>query len=360
MCHEITAAIISSGLSIGFTATPQPRSHAAAPGGRAPRRARRHARATPGAGLTSLALLALLAGCAGGAQRGGPARSGPGQAEAPAPVAHDGHVSEAAGTTSAPAAPAGLAGDAAAPGAYDSGAGHAARGQGAPMRPPVEQEQPRERPGLGTVFGETRASGVHMTRFARATADPFAAMVLHYNDEEGVRAHASYLGQGGLAPYRFPTDGGGISVALVGEHGDLLPGGEAGGKRFVVGHAGQRYEILVHNQTGGRFEVVASVDGLDVIDGEPAHVDKRGYVLEPYATVRIDGWRRSQEVVAAFRFGRVSDSYAGRTAGDRNVGVIGLAFFAEQGGRWTTDELWRRDTADPFPAERGYAQPPGY
>jgi hypothetical protein len=38
--------------------------------------------------------------------------------------------------------------------------------------------------------------------------------------------------------------------------------------------------------------------------------------------------------------------------------VIGFAFFAEQGSAWTTDELERRDTANPFPAQSGYAQPP--
>ena len=61
--------------------------------------------------------------------------------------------------------------------------------------------------------------------------------------------------------------------------------------------------------------------------------------------------------VAAFRFGRVADSYAAQTGSDHNVGVIGLAIFAERGARWTRGELHRRDTADPFP-QRDYAAPP--
>jgi hypothetical protein len=32
-------------------------------------------------------------------------------------------------------------------------------------------------------------------------------------------------------------------------------------------------------------------------------------------TLRIEGWRRSHNEVATFRFGRVSDSYAARTTG---------------------------------------------
>jgi hypothetical protein len=39
------------------------------------------------------------------------------------------------------------------------------------------------------------------------------------------------------------------------------------------------------------------------------------------------------------------------------VGVVGMAIFSERGAVWTTGELNRRDTADPFP-QRGYAAPP--
>lgn len=235
--------------------------------------------------------------------------------------------------------------------------GGAADGAYEPAPPP---EQPRERPGLGTVFGENVNSHVRMKTFARAVSRPFATVAMHYNDEEGVRAHASYRGRGGLSPYRAHTPAGGITVALTDQYGNLLRGGDANGRALIVGQAGQRYNIVIQNQTGGRYEVVASVDGLDVIDGQPANLSKRGYILEPYSTLTIDGFRRSRSSVAAFRFGRVSQSYAARTSGDRNVGVIGAAFFAERGSVWTTDELHRRDTADPFPGERGYAQPPRY
>jgi hypothetical protein len=156
------------------------------------------------------------------------------------------------------------------------------------------------------------------------------------------------------------TPYGGVSVALTDEYGNLLPGGEAGGRAMVVGRDGARYNIVIENRSGGRYEVVASVDGLDVIDGHPADLGKRGYILEPYASLTIDGFRRSDDQVAVFRFGAVADSYAARTSGDRNVGVVGVAMFAERGSAWTTDELWRRDTANPFPGDpaRTYARPP--
>jgi hypothetical protein len=145
---------------------------------------------------------------------------------------------------------------------------------------------------------------------------------------------------------------------VVDEHGRLLRGGQAAGRTYVIGRDGDRYELEITNDTPATFEVVASVDGLDVIDGKPASVQKRGYVIQPHTTLRIDGFRTSNQSVAAFRFGSVRDSYAARTSGDRNVGVIGLAFFAERGARWTPEELRRRETADPFPNR--YAQPPSY
>jgi len=53
----------------------------------------------------------------------------------------------------------------------------------------------------------------------------------------------------------------------------------------------------------------------------------------------------------------VRDSYAARSGCDRNVGVIGLAFFAERGAAWNDDELDRRLDAAPFSDAR-FAQPP--
>ena len=127
---------------------------------------------------------------------------------------------------------------------------------------------------------------------------------------------------------------------------------------MIVGADGERYKILVRNATTARFEIVASVDGLDVIDGKPADPNRRGYIVDPHDTLVIDGFRTSDQGVAAFRFGRVADSYAAQTTSDRNVGVVGMAIFAERGAVWNTHELQRRDTADPFPAGRSYASPP--
>jgi hypothetical protein len=213
-----------------------------------------------------------------------------------------------------------------------------------------------DRPGLGTSWGETVSAPIHFAPFQRASAAPWAELALHYNDADGALAHARYLGVA-PAPLEVDAGDGALSVAVVDDGGQPLPGFTAGGRTLVVGDDGERYRIVVRNATDARFEIVASVDGLDVIDGRPADPARRGYLVDPHGVLSIDGFRTSDDAVAAFRFGRVADSYAAQTGGDRNVGVIGLAIFAERGARWTRGELRRRDTADPFP-ERGYAAPP--
>jgi hypothetical protein len=131
-----------------------------------------------------------------------------------------------------------------------------------------------------------------------------------------------------------------------------------GDRTYVVGKEGHRYSILLANRTGHRYEAVATVDGLDVINGQPGSYDNRGYLLQPWATLEIDGFRESQDAVAAFRFSKVSQSYAEKRGDGRNIGVIGVAFFAERGDDWTFGELRTRDRARPFPGQGRFAPPP--
>ena len=78
----------------------------------------------------------------------------------------------------------------------------------------------------------------------------------------------------------------------------------------------------------------------------------------PWASLEIDGFRKSEDEVAAFRFAKVRDSYAAQRGDARNVGVIGVAFFAERGDDWSSSEVWRRETASPFPNDPRFAPPP--
>lgn len=102
------------------------------------------------------------------------------------------------------------------------------------------------------------------------------------------------------------------------------------GRLFVAGQPGARYSLRVANNTGGRVLVVMSVDGVNILTGETAGYDQRGYVFDPYERYDVSGWRKSDSQVAAFSFAAQSQSYAARTGRPFDVGVIGVAVFKER------------------------------
>jgi hypothetical protein len=105
---------------------------------------------------------------------------------------------------------------------------------------------------------------------------------------------------------------------------------EVGGQTWVEGRLGERYTLRIANHDPRRVEVVLSVDGRDAIDGQPSQPSKRGYVLPPWGSAEIDGFRLSQHEVAAFRFTTVADSYASRMGTAWNVGRITASFYPER------------------------------
>ena len=128
------------------------------------------------------------------------------------------------------------------------------------------------------------------------------------------------------AKLRAPYD-----VQVIRETGEALPTYAFKDRFYVQGDIGQRYIIRVTNPTANRVEAVVSVDGLDVVDGESGDLRKRGYIVPAYGDVRIEGFRTSLDDVATFRFSSVDGSYAGAKGKARNVGVIAVAIFEEQG-----------------------------
>lgn len=215
----------------------------------------------------------------------------------------------------------------------------------------AEREQKR---GLGTAYGEQRSSSVRGTRFERADAyNPDLVLSLRYNDADGVRQISQHKTGSGYLQAAVQQSSA-VRVTLRDEYGAPLSAAQVGGDVYAIGEIGARYTIGIENSSAQRLEVVASVDGLDVLDGGEADFHKRGYVVAPYTSFAIDGWRTSDHTVAAFRFSDTDQGYAAQMGAPRNIGVIGVAFFREAGQ--PADDLFRRDSADPFPGR--YAPPP--
>ncbi|MCA9701508.1 MAG: hypothetical protein KC431_28570 [Myxococcales bacterium] len=210
-----------------------------------------------------------------------------------------------------------------------------------------------ERPGLGTSYGESRRSSIENVAFHRADpSTPDVVFTIHYDDASGVRASARNKRSRAWSDEARQVHAG-LTFALLDEHERVLPAVTVGSQLFAVGAVESRYSLAIANDTSSAYELVASVDGLDIIDGRAASFDKRGYIIDPFSSVVIEGWRTSEDTVAAFRFSSIEESYADRMGDSRNVGVIGAALFREAPRGWddwrSPEDTWRRDTANPFP-----------
>jgi hypothetical protein len=112
--------------------------------------------------------------------------------------------------------------------------------------------------------------------------------------------------------------------------GEWLPEYRHRGQQWIPGTPGHRYSVRLTNTTSERVLVVLSVDGVNAISGQTAAPHQTGYVLGPWQSTEINGWRKSMRDIAQFYFTDLPDSYAARTGRPGNVGVIGIAVFRER------------------------------
>ena len=239
-------------------------------------------------------------------------------------------------------------------------------------RPPSETRRfaitpALERPGLGTSWGEQRESWVEPAPFSRtSTARPSAQARIYYNDRDGANAMLAFLGgEAKRCDGLHLSAGGLLRLGLRNANGGWLECRESHGRHVASGDHGSRYEVVLKNDARHAVEVVVSVDGLDAMDGKAASFRKRGYVIAPFETLAIEGFRTSPSTVAAFRFGGMFDSYGHRRHGETvNAGVVGVALFEEKRRASGTDapapgdHAWRATATRPAGSGRDFSAPP--
>ena len=141
-----------------------------------------------------------------------------------------------------------------------------------------------------------------------------------------------------------------VDVTIVDRaRSETLPTWSHRGEAWVAGRPGDRYAVRLSNRSGARVLVVLSIDGVNAVSGETAATGQTGYVLGPWQTTEITGWRKSLTEAAAFYFTALPDSYAARTDRPDNVGVIGAAVFRER------EREFVRPYSAPAPVLRGDA-----
>lgn len=218
-----------------------------------------------------------------------------------------------------------------------------------PVKQQVESVTTRNRPGLGTGWGDAIDSSISHSKFSRAGDKPKSLDIIYYNDKEGIEAMTqswTYRGSG------MQSVANGLVEWGVKSGWGYAKNVHSGGKRYIIGRDQAQYKLVVKNICDSRLEVVLSVDGLDVMDGKSASVRKRGYIISPGQTLSVKGFRTSEDTVAAFNFSSVGNSYSNLRHGTtRNVGVIGMATYTEKDvnpWRWSNGEVNNRKSAQAF------------
>jgi hypothetical protein len=125
-----------------------------------------------------------------------------------------------------------------------------------------------------------------------------------------------------------------VTVKVAGRPAPLYHAWNHPDRWYLEAREGARYEVQVRNTTGQRVGFLLAVDGLNAIDGRRSALSREGpmYVLGPYESATIKGWRRSLSSVSRFVFVDEERSYAERT--DQGNGDLGwirvLAFYERQ------------------------------
>ncbi len=104
-----------------------------------------------------------------------------------------------------------------------------------------------------------------------------------------------------------------------------------GGRIFIEAKEESEYEIKIINQDWNRILAVASVDGLNVLTGNPATPEDDGYLVNHFNNIRIKGFRHNKDKVGAFKFTKKTESYATSISPslEKNCGVIGVILYSE-------------------------------
>jgi hypothetical protein len=122
-----------------------------------------------------------------------------------------------------------------------------------------------------------------------------------------------------------------LSAEIDGEPAPLYPAPDGGERLYLEARAGRPYSLTLTNHSAERVGAVLVVDGLNVINGQRDQGRGRMYVLDPWQSTTVRGWRSSLHEVHEFTFVDERASYAARSGkANRKMGWIELAVYRER------------------------------
>src|SRR5207344_2010644 len=116
-----------------------------------------------------------------------------------------------------------------------------------------------------------------------------------------------------------------------GRASSLYPAPDGSGRYYLEARPGSRYAVGLANRSGERVGVVLTVDGLNAISGARDTARGRMYVLDPWQSTSVQGWRTSLQDVRQFTFVDERRSYATRSGqANEKMGWIEIAVYRER------------------------------
>ncbi len=152
-----------------------------------------------------------------------------------------------------------------------------------------------------------------------------------------------------------------VQVRVDGSAAPLYVTQRTDDRHYLQAFAGRNYSLVLRNRSSQRVGVLIAVDGLNVVNGERSQLSGREpmYVLGPYESTTIQGWRTSLAEVRRFLFVDENRSYAERTGqANGDMGWIRVLAFRQQHVAWeASPRRWfndpradaRRERADDAP-----------
>jgi hypothetical protein len=137
--------------------------------------------------------------------------------------------------------------------------------------------------------------------------------------------------RGGSVDVKIVPDTGGLFTTIPFK--DYFSGQTHIIKKYLEARKGENYSIAVRNRTSERIGIVVAVDGRNIISGKKSYLknNEMMYIVGPYGSVKLEGWRTDDDTVHKFYFTDIHDSYSVRTFGDKSaMGVITVAVFREK------------------------------
>lgn len=171
---------------------------------------------------------------------------------------------------------------------------------------------------LGIQRGDDMYSQVHTVNLKRLNKTPISLTEVFYAERPRGKTIQAISLDAGKVTFSIQTE----------DHQGVLY--HDAGNYYFSAKVGQVYRLIYHNNSSNTYEIVASVDGLDVINGQSASQYHPGHILQPRSEITIEGFRKDNSTIATFVFSKPEVAANNPIGTEQNIGVIATAIYQLQ------------------------------